>query len=65
MCAEKIFCGRSLMFLFVSEALLLFLYSVSGSVSAVLACASMLFSVKFNVGLRDAWMLKGLRESEF
>ena len=50
MSAEKIFCGRSLMFLFVSEALLLFLHGVSGSVSAVLACACMLVSVTFHVG---------------
>jgi hypothetical protein len=28
-----------------------------GSVFAVLACASMLFSVTFYVGMRDAWML--------
>jgi hypothetical protein len=57
MCAEKFFCGGSRMFLFVSEALLLFLYGVSGSVFAVLACACMLFSVTFYVGMRDAWML--------
>jgi len=39
MSAEKIFCGRSAMFLFAFEALLSVLYSVSGSVFAVLACA--------------------------
>jgi hypothetical protein len=56
--AEKFFCIRSRMFLLASEALLLFLYVVSGSASAVLGCASMLVSVTFNVGMRDAWMLK-------
>ena len=50
MSAEKFFCGRSCMFLFAFEALLPVLYSVSGSVSAVLACASMLACVTFHVG---------------
>jgi hypothetical protein len=64
--AEKFFCIRSGTFLFAFWVLLLVLYGVSGSVFAVLACASMLFSVTFNVGMRDVWMLqRALGESEF
>jgi hypothetical protein len=37
------------------------LYSVLGFVFAVLACASMLFSVKFHVGMREVWMLQEMR----
>ena len=50
MCVEKFFCTRICTFLFVFEALLLVLYSVFGSVFAVLGCASMLVSVTFYVG---------------
>ena len=53
MSAEKFFCGESSGFLFVSEGLFGFLYGVLGSVSAVLACGCMLFSVKFHVVLRE------------
>ncbi len=53
MSAEKKFQRGSADILFVSGALLLVLYGVSGSVFGVLACASMLFSVTFNVGMRD------------
>jgi hypothetical protein len=49
MSLEKFSCGRSSSFLFAFQALFLFLYGVSGSVFVVLACASMLFSVKFHV----------------
>jgi hypothetical protein len=42
MSAEKYFCGRSRMFLFVSEALLLVLYSVLGAVGSC-------FVVRFNM----------------
>jgi hypothetical protein len=39
---------------------------VSGSVFAGLACASMLFSVKFNVGMREVRDVAGaLREGKF
>jgi hypothetical protein len=70
MSLEKNFQRRSSEFLFVSVVLFGFLYGVSGSVFAVLACASMLFSVKFHVGMREVcmlheagvWMLWGLRE---
>ena len=34
------------------------LYGVCVSVFACLACASMLFSVKFHVVLREVWMLQ-------
>jgi hypothetical protein len=43
----------------------MFLHGVSGSVFACSACACMLFSVKFHVGMRDVRMLKALRENEF
>ena len=39
------------------EGLFLFLVGVLGFVFAVLACACMLFSVKFHVGMREVWML--------
>ena len=55
--AEKIFCEWSSEFLFAVAALLRFLYGVSGSVSVVLGCASMLVSVTFYVGMRGDWML--------
>jgi hypothetical protein len=61
MSLEKNFQRESSEFLFVSEALLGFLYGVLGSVTGVLACASMLFSVKFHVGMRDVWMLQEMR----
>ncbi len=41
----------------MSVALFRFLYAVLGSVSAVLACACMLFSVKFHVVMREVCML--------
>ncbi len=53
LCAEKNFQRGSADILFVSWALLLVLYGVSGSAFGVLACASMLVSVTFNVGMRD------------
>ena len=55
-------------------ALFLFLYGVLGSVFACLACASMLVSVTFYVGMREVWMMQeptawmlweGLREKKF
>ncbi len=57
MSAEKNFQRVSADILFVSGALLLVLYGVSGSVFGVLACASMLFSVKFHVVMREVCML--------
>jgi hypothetical protein len=51
--AEKNFQHGSLDILFVSVALFMVLYGVSGSVLAGLACAWMLFSVKFNVAKRE------------
>jgi hypothetical protein len=58
---EKNFQSESRAFLFVSAVLFTVLYGVSGAVFAVLACASMLFSVKFHVGMRDVWMLQETR----
>jgi hypothetical protein len=58
---EKNFQRESRAFLFVSAVLFTVLYGVLGFVFAVLACASMLFSVKFHVGMRDAWMLQETR----
>jgi len=57
MSAEKNFRGESLTFLFVFEGLFLFLYGVFGFVFAVLAWCSMLFCVKFNVGMREVRMM--------
>jgi hypothetical protein len=54
---EKNFQRRNGGVLFVSEGLFMVLVGVSGSVFAVLACASMLFSVKFYVVLREVRML--------
>jgi hypothetical protein len=47
--------------------LLGFLVGVLGSVFAVLACASMLVSVKFHVSMREVWMLNpgAVWENEF
>ena len=53
MSLENFFCVRSSAFLFASVALFWFLVGVSWSVFAVLACSSMLFSVKFHVDMRD------------
>jgi hypothetical protein len=55
--AEKNFCSRSQAVLVVFWGLCVVLIDVFGSVFACLACACMLFSVKFHVGMRDAWML--------
>ncbi len=51
-------------FLFVSCGLLGFLDGVSGSVFAVLECATMLFSVKFHVDKREVRMLLCTAEKE-
>ena len=53
MSLEKNFQSRSRFFRFVSGTLFAFLYGVLVSVFAGLACASMLFSVKFHVGMRE------------
>ena len=53
LCAEKFFQRGSAGVLFVSVALFECLRGVSGSVLAILRCASMLVSVTFNVGMRD------------
>ena len=57
MSAEKFFCGESYAFLFVFWVLFLVLYGVSRAVFAGLACACMLVSVEFHVGMRGVWML--------
>jgi hypothetical protein len=51
--AENFFQRESVGVLFVFWGLVGFLYGVLGSVFAVLACASMLFSVKFHVAKRE------------
>ena len=63
---QKIFFQReSSNILFVSEELFEFLYGALGAVSANLACACMLFSVKFYVVKREVWMLwRRLSEKE-
>jgi hypothetical protein len=64
--AEKIFQRESSAFLFVFWALFGFLDGVSWSVFAVLACACMLFSVKFHVVKREVRVCcTALREREF
>jgi hypothetical protein len=63
MSAEKNFQSESFSFLFVFWALLLVLNSVLGSVFSVLACASMLFSVTFNVGMLGVWDVEGAVKS--
>ena len=60
MSVEKNFQREITGFLFVSYGLLGFLDGVSGSVFAVLECATMLFSVKFHVDMREVRMLLGL-----
>ena len=57
MSAEIFFQCESLVFLFVFWVLFLFLYGVCGSVFVGLACACMLFSVKFHVVKREVGML--------
>jgi hypothetical protein len=52
LCAEKIFQRESAGVLFAFAVLFGFLYVVSGSVFAVLGCASMLVSVTFHVAMR-------------
>jgi hypothetical protein len=64
MSLEKYFCVRSSGFLFAFHRLFAVLYGVSGFVFAGLACSSMLFSVKFHVGMREVRMLqRRLRKS--
>lgn len=58
MSLEKNFQSESQLFLFVCVALFTVLYGVLGFVFACLACASMLFSVKFHVAKREVWMLQ-------
>jgi hypothetical protein len=74
MSLEIFFQCESSAFLFVSWGLFVVLYGVSGSVFAGLACACMLVSVKFHVGMRGVWMLvsvkfgmlrRALREEKF
>jgi hypothetical protein len=63
---KKFFQREGAGFLFVFHGLLGLLDGVWGSVFAVLACASMLFSVKFNVGMREVRDVAGaLREGKF
>jgi hypothetical protein len=53
MSLEKKFQSENQPFQFASCGLFVVLYGVSGSVSVVLVCALMLFSVKFHVAMRE------------
>jgi len=52
---KKIFSVEVLLFSLCFEGLFGFLNGISGSVSAFFAWCSMLFCVKFDVGMRGVW----------